>query len=246
MEASLRCLARRSSAPGRQAGALAQLQQRRLRGSTHTHLNWHSLDYLNESYHSLQSTSMHYRQSNMYNHEHTATKWDLALSPHLYAARAAKTIRANNITFPMWINEHLFARTYWNTNLNLYYWKHFHLNFYFVERKRVQYKSVFTNQYVLTPRWAYNLVLLYTKNPTWDYVDIGLRTKTLLYVNSHIWLVFKFKMHKVARLNGIERGIQVRQFDNLERTHDPGTLFPHRHAHRRANNLSQHTQTRKR
>ena len=197
--------------------------QRRSRGSTHGTLNWHNLDYYTENYHSLQaSASVHLKEAKHYYNVHPAHRWDEPLSSQLYAgAFPAHRMENTLMTMPYWINEHLFARTYWNTNINLYYWSHFHLNFYYIERRRRLFKSVFTNQFVKTPRWAYNLVLLYTKHPHWDFVDIGLRTKTMLYLNSHIWLVFKFKMHKIARLNGIERGLSTATHDPTEEVVNP-------------------------
>ncbi|KAJ9457383.1 hypothetical protein DIPPA_26551 [Diplonema papillatum] len=194
-------------------------RQVRSRGSTHNFLNWHNLDYHTESYHSLTQASMYDNENRVYNIRKSIHKWDSHLSPLMYGGSFTVAEPSVSAPMPFWINEHLFARTYWNTNLNLYYWENFHLSFYYIERLRLPLKQVFSNNFVFTPRWAYNLVLLYTKNPTWDFVDIGLRMKTMLYVNSHVWLVFKFKMHKVARLNGIERGIRNRE-ESTDPLHD--------------------------
>eukprot|EP01063_Lacrimia_lanifica_P014163 TRINITY_DN20804_c0_g1_i1.p1 TRINITY_DN20804_c0_g1~~TRINITY_DN20804_c0_g1_i1.p1 ORF type:complete len:342 (+),score=89.25 TRINITY_DN20804_c0_g1_i1:65-1027(+) len=207
-------------------GALQR--QARWRGSTHTTLNWHHIDVHTEHYHSLSASTTYEYESMVFNHRKSDYKWDSVLSPILYYGAPVIPEPDMRQPMPYWLNDHLFARTYWNTNLNLFYWSHYHLNFYYVERKRMPYKSVFTNNFVYTPRWAYNLVLMYTKHNRWDITDIGLRMKTLLYVNSHIWLVFKFKMHKVARLNGIERGIKV--FSDVDRPAQvASTLEKNRH-----------------
>eukprot|EP01064_Diplonema_japonicum_P032286 TRINITY_DN6019_c0_g1_i1.p1 TRINITY_DN6019_c0_g1~~TRINITY_DN6019_c0_g1_i1.p1 ORF type:complete len:310 (+),score=46.61 TRINITY_DN6019_c0_g1_i1:388-1317(+) len=186
-------------------------RQLRRRGSQHKFLNWHNLDTHHESYHSLTEATMYDRENINYNIRKSDWKWDSVLTPGLYRHTHRMHEPSMKVGIPNWTNEHLFARAYWNTNLNLYYWENFHLNFYYIERRRRALKSVYTNNFVFTPRWAYNLVLLYTKNNTWDYLDCGLRMKTMLYVNSHVWLVFKFKMQKAAKLKGMERGLSSRE-----------------------------------
>ena len=211
-------------------------RQVRWRGSTHQHLNWHNQDVHTEAYHSLDTTSVYYHESQTLNHRKSDYKWDQPLSNDLYGKAVTIYEPKMSNPLPQHINEHLFARTYWNTNINLYYWKKFHLNFYYVERNQIsRIQQVFSNRFVGTPRWAGNLVFLYTKNPWWNFIDIGLRRKTMMYVNNHIWLVFKFKMHKIARLNGLERGIissahkapPLREVDNSNHYHHNDTARDH-------------------
>eukprot|EP01062_Namystynia_karyoxenos_P015252 TRINITY_DN15535_c0_g1_i1.p1 TRINITY_DN15535_c0_g1~~TRINITY_DN15535_c0_g1_i1.p1 ORF type:complete len:404 (+),score=86.66 TRINITY_DN15535_c0_g1_i1:106-1212(+) len=184
----------------------------RTNGRQHHWFNWHTLDHPTARYWSP-NQEFDYRL-----HETRGTTgvtyegvfWDRFLSPVMYGGSKYLGIPNKHNVHPMWINERLFARAYWNTNIHLYHWKWFHLNFYYVERRQMPLHTVYTNSFVFTPRWAYNLVLLFTKYPYWHYVDVGLRQKVMLYVNFHVWLVFKFKMYKLARMNGIERGVKQR------------------------------------